>query len=194
MNKNINLKNAFFHGVGGNEISFLMYPKSALTISLLRIEDILKSNGIHSREKQKELNIGHPEFGYHIGFADVDATNNFVSICKKIDNSSETAFEEFIEGKIAIALSQDIAERYDFRNKEQYGPDIGEEQILDSIDISEFIAIVIDVKDEPYKSLATNAISKLLKKYNYNNIPITNIDGEKIIDDLRLRDEEEWGK
>lgn len=53
MNKNINLKDAFFHGVGGNEINFVMYSKSALTISLLRLEDILKSRGLHSREKQK---------------------------------------------------------------------------------------------------------------------------------------------
>lgn len=182
---NIDLKDAYFHGVGGNEISFVMYPKSALAISLLRIEDILKSKGIHSREKQKELNVGHPEYGYHINFCDTDAINNFVSICKKCDDEKETAFEEFVESKISIALSRDIAERFDFRNKNQYLPDVGEEQVKDSIGISEFIAIVVDVKDEPYKGLTINAISKLLKQYKNDNIPITDINGEILIDDSR---------
>ncbi len=58
MNKNINLKDAFFHVVGGNEISFVMYPKSALTISLLKLEDILKVEDYIQeilRDKCKEI-------------------------------------------------------------------------------------------------------------------------------------------
>ena len=185
MSPKIDLKDAYFHGVGGNEINFFMYPKSALYISMLRIEDILKSNGIHSREKQKELNVGHPEFGTHIGFDDIDSTNHFVSICTKNEKEKDTAFEDFVEGKISIALKSDISKRYDFRSKDQYHPDVGEEQILDSIDISEFIAIVVDIENEQYRNLAINSISKLLNQYKKENILITNSNGDILIDESR---------
>jgi hypothetical protein len=184
MDKNIiDLSEAFFHGLAGLEVSFDMYPKSALYISMVKLNSILQYKGIYSREKMKELGIKYPlEFGYHINFADVNSTNNYVSICQKSENIEDTAFEEFIKDKISIALSPDITKKFDFRNKIHYCPDPGEEQVLDSIGIDEFIAIVIDIKDERYKKIAKEKISELLEKYKCNKIPITDINGNQFID------------
>lgn len=178
----LDLKEAFFHGLAGLEASFVMYPKSALYLSMIKLNSILKHKGIYSREKMKELNIYYPpEFGYHINSADVDMTNNYVSICKKMQEIEDTAFEEFIDGKISIALSPDITKKYNFRNKTNYFPDPGEEQVLGGIGIDEFIAIVVDIKDEKYKEISRTKISELLKRYKCDQLPITDINGNQLV-------------
>lgn len=125
-----------------------------------------------------------------MNFSDVNEENNYVHICKRTDEVEDSAFEEFIENKISIALSPDIAKKFDFREKIYYSPDIGEEQILENIGIDNFIAIVNDIKDEEYSKKATESIAKLLKKYKCYQLPITNMKGEKLIDLLRDMDEE----
>ncbi len=178
----VDLNEAFFHGLAGLEVSFVMYPKTALYISMIKLDSILKHKGIYSREKMKELNIYYlPEFSYHLNFADVDMTNSYVSVCKKMKRIEDTAFEEFIDGKISIALSSDITQKYNFRNKINYFPDLGEEQVLGSIGIDEFIAIVVDIKDEKYREISRTKISELLKRYKCNQIPITDINGNQLV-------------
>lgn len=187
-NQTIDLQNAFFHGLAGNEVSFVMYPKDGLYLTMTKLEDIIKYKSIYSRDKQNELGIGianHPEFGMHINFADVDLKNNYVSVCKRTDILEDSAFEEFIENKISIALSPDIETKFDFRKKIYYSPDIGEEQILEGIGIDNFIAIVNDIKNEEYSKKATELIAQLLRKYKCYQLPITNMKGEKLINLLR---------
>lgn len=175
------LSQAFFHGLAGLEVNFVMYPKDGLYLSMVKLNSILQHKGIYSREKIKELNIHYPpEFGYHINYADVNMTNNYVSICKKIDPIEDSAFEEFVEGKISIALSQDIAKKLNFRSKINYSPDPGEEQVLDRIGIDDFIAIVIDIKDERYRAIAIEEITELLKRHKCNKLPITDINGNQL--------------
>lgn len=190
----IDLQNAFFHGLAGEEISFVVYPKDALYLTMTKLEDIIKHKRIYSRDKQYELGIGianHPEFGIHMNFADVNnLKNNYISICKRTEKLEDSAFEEFIENKISIALSSDIAKKFDFREKIYYSPDIGEEQILESIGIDNFIAIVNDIKDEEYSKKATGLIAQLLRKYKCYQLPITNMKGEKLINLLRDIEEE----
>ena len=158
-----------------------MYPKSALYISMVKLNSILKYKGIYSREKMKKLGIQYPlEFGYHMNLADVDITNNYVSICKKIEKTGETAFEEFIEDKISIALNPNLTRKFTFRNKNNYCPDSGEEQVLDGIGIDEFIAIVVDIKNEKYRKIAIEKIGELLKEYKFSKLPITDITGKQI--------------
>lgn len=182
MNKKIDLKDAFFHGLGGEEISFVMFPKTALHISMLKLDSIIKNKGIYSREMQKKLNIGYLEFGYHSNLADVDNVNNYVSICKRVEEAEESAFETFIEGKISIALNPNIASNYDFRSEKEYYPDVGEKQVLDCINISDFIAIVVDIESEEYTKTSIDLISKLLERYRVENIPITDLNGQIIKD------------
>lgn len=185
----VDLKEAFFHGLAGLEVSFVMYPKDGLYLSMVKLNSILQHKGIYSREKMKELGIYYPpEFGYHINYADVNMTNNYVSICRKNEEMEDTAFEEFIEGKISIALSPDITKKFHFRNKINYCPDPGEEQVLDRIGIEEFIAIVIDIKDEKYRQIAIEKTAELLKRYKCPPIPITDINGNQLIVPLQEKD------
>lgn len=178
----VDLNEAFFHGLAGLEANFVVYPKDALYLSMVKLNSILQHKGIYSREKMKKLNIYYPpEFGYHINSADVDMRNNYVSICRKLEEIEDTAFEEFIDGKISIALSPDITKKFNFRNKINYSPDPGEEQVLDSIGIDEFIAIIVDIKDEKYREISIAKISELLKRYNCNQLPITDINGNQLI-------------
>ena len=192
MNKQvIDLNEAFFHGLSGLEVNFVMYPKDGLYLSMVKLNSILQHKGIYSREKMKELNIQYPsEFGYHINYADVDMTNNYVSICKRGERVEDTAFEEFIEGRISIALSPDIEKRLNFRSKVNYCPDPGEEKVLDSIGIDEFIAIVIDIKDERYRAIALEQITELLKRHNCNKLPIADINGNQLLVTVHERDDE----
>lgn len=184
MNENkINLNNAFFHGLAGLEVNFNIYPKDGLYLSMIKLNSILQHKGIYSREKMKEFDIYYPpEFGYHVNYSDVNTINNYVSICRKLEKIEDTAFEVFVKGKISIALNSDISRKYNFRNKTNYSPDPGEEQVLDVIGIDEFIAIVIDIEDEKYRKIATEKIAGLLKKYKYNQLPITNINGNHLIE------------
>ena len=178
----VDLDEAFFHGLAGLEVSFVMYPKTAFYISMIKLDSILKHKGIYSREKMKELNIYYPpEFSYHLNFADVDMTNSYVSVCKKMKRIEDTAFEEFIDGKISIALSSDITQKYNFRNKINYFSDPGEEQVLGGIGIDDVIAIVVDIKDEKYREISRTKISELLKRYKCNHIPITDINGNQLV-------------
>lgn len=175
------LSEAFFHGLTGLEVNFVMYPEDGLYLSMVKLNSILQHKVIYSRERMKELNIFYPpEFGYHINSSDVNMINKYVSICKRIGQVEDTAFEEFIEGKISIALRPDIAERLDFRNKINYCPDPGEEQVLDGIGIDEFIAIVIDIKSEKYRTLTIGKVTELLRRHNLNKLPITDINGNQI--------------
>lgn len=178
----VDLNEAFFHGLAGLEVNFVMYPKDGLYLSMIKLDSILQHKGIYSREKMKKLNIYYlPELGYHINSADVDMSNNYVSICKKLKETEYTAFEEFVEGKISIALNPNITKKFNFRNKINYCPDPGEEQILDGIGIDEFIAIVIDIKDEKYREISRAKIANLLKRYQCSQLPITDINGKQII-------------
>lgn len=192
MSKNsIDLSQAYFHGLTGGEVSFDMYPKSALYISIVKLNSILKYKGIYSREKMKELGISYPiEFGYHINPADVNMINNYVSICKKNNQNENTAFEEFIEDKISIALNSNIVQKFKFRNKIHYCPDSGEEQVLDRIGIENFISIVIDIKDGRYRKMAIEKTAELLKEYKLDKLPITDLNGKKVID-LQHKNENE---
>ncbi len=192
-NHKVDLQNAFFHGLAGGEVSFVMYPKDGLYLTMTKLEDIIKHRRLYSRDKQKELGIGianHPEFGTHINFADVNSKNNYVSVCKRTEKLEDSAFEEFIENKVSIALSPDLAEKFNFRGKIHYTPDIGEEQILESIGMDNFIAIVNDIKNEEYSRKATELIAQLLRKYKCYQLPITNMKGEKLVDLLRDIEEE----
>lgn len=187
----VDLNEAFFHGLAGLEVSFVMYPKSALYISMIKLDSILKHKGIYSREKMKELNIYYPpEFSYHINFGDVDMTNNYVSICRKMEEVENTAFKEFIDGKISIALSPDITKKFNFRNKINYFPDPGEKQVLDGIGIDEFIAIVVDIKDEKYREISRTKITELLKRYQCKQLPITDINGNELVVPIHETEEE----
>lgn len=186
----INLKDAYYHGLAGEEVSFMMYPESALYITLSKLEGILKYKGILSREKQKGIGINNLEFNVHLNFSDTNIINNYVSVCKKLESNNDgSAYEAFVEGKISIALPYDLYKKYKFRNKQEYSPDNGEEQIRDFIDISDFTAILIDIENNTYKQIAIKRIIELIKKYNVLDLPIIESNGNiliKNINDMEL--------
>ncbi len=51
----VDLNKAFFHGLSGLEVNFVMYPKDALYLSMVNLNSILQHKGIYSREKISEL-------------------------------------------------------------------------------------------------------------------------------------------
>ncbi len=187
-NGKIDLSNAYYHGVCGNEVSFVSAPKTAFHIMFYKIGNIIKHKNIYSREKTIELGVSRPEFGYHMNFADTSVENHYVSVCKRIDGH-ETAFSVFIKDRISFALHLDENE-FIFRDHIEYWPDPGEEQVLDNIDISNVIAIVVDLEEEGHNEIAIEYLEKMLIE-NKISIPIVDIEGNILREAIVFTNQEE---
>ena len=171
MEKRINIEECYFHGLAGG-IPFWDEERVS-AVGMRQLRQIIKSKGIYSRKILKEkygINIDE-EQGYN--------GEEYISLCKRHAEESEfygefsyldPAFYRYIKYKMGIAISPDIINTCNFR-EDGYKRLPGERQVKDSIDISNFIAIVIGLSN---KAKAIKELEEILKN---TGIPIIDIEG-----------------
>ena len=171
----INIEDCYFHGLAGG-IPFWDEDR-VIAVGLQQLRQIIQSKGIYSRRiLQLDYGINYNE--------KVPKYNGdeYISICIKNPEDREfccessgldSAFFRYVQFKIGIALNTDIINNAKFRQGE-YKRLPGERQILDKIDISNFVAIVIGVNNK------RNIIQEIEKILEGTNIPITDLKGNII--------------
>lgn len=183
---NVNLENAYFHGLTG-EIPYY-YQTDVLMISLQRLRKIIELKGLFSRKILQEKGIDYslkPK---------IYNEDDYISICSRrseinaddsglIDSETGQSFDEYIRNRISIAISSEIDKKCQFR--EGFERILGEKQVKDTIDISDFLAIVIDLKS---KKDIEKAIIEIKKFTSDLNIPITDIDGN-VLENIEIVEE-----
>lgn len=143
---NVDLNNAYFHGLS-SEIPYY-YQTDVLMISLNRLKKIIELKGLYSRKILQEKGI---DYSFKPKIYNED---DYISICTKtredssiennlIEKDAGQSFDEYIKNIISIAISPDIDNRYQFREG-NFERILGEKQVKDCINISDFLAIVID--------------------------------------------------
>ena len=148
----IEFDKVLFHGCS----YFLNDVSDKFKISTERLDLILRSNAILSRNKQKEqlpsLNLSPANF-------DLKTFDNedWVSVCQKQsfynENSTSTSYEEFIDYSFGIILDKKLLD--DLEHRERYTSkghrfhcDDGEYQIKDQIPSKYFLAIFADAPSD----------------------------------------------
>ena len=172
MESKINIDNCYFHGLAGG-IPF--WDKERVTaVCMQQLSNIIRSKGIYSRKVLREkygISIDEKEPIYN--------GDEFISLCIRHPEDSEfsgefscvdPAFFRYVQYKIGIAINPDIVNKCSFRQGE-YKRLPGERQVLDSIDISDFTAIVIGLSDN------TEVIKKVEDILKNTSIPITDLSG-----------------
>lgn len=134
---------------------------------------ILKTKGIYSRNKLKELNI---DYLNHKG---VYNGNDYISITTPIFDSKEyegknkgfeSSYLKYTNNTISIVLSKNIENTCKFRTGEfDYLP--GERQVKDKIGIENFIAIKVSFENEFLTNIVAEMVKEVLKQNNIN-LPI----------------------
>ena len=198
----INLNDVLFHGL----TNFLVGP-GRFEKSLERLNLILKSNAILSRNKQKEIlpkiGLTPPEYNKTLWNGD-----DYISVCSKMpENQSNIknseAYEEFINYSYGLIISKRILDELDcrdycFSSEGKHKCQDGEIQIKDAIPASYFVGIfTCDLSDaeiiESSKGfnvtssdilktfVVSNTIRELLNINGYKNLPIYSIRDGNII-------------
>lgn len=171
----IDIENLYFHGLAGG-IPF--WDEDIVTsIALKQLRDIIEKGGIYSRK------ILRKKYGIHYDEKEpVYNGEEYISVCKKNPENNEfserfvntdPAFFRYVRFKIGIALNSNIVDKCKFREGE-YKHLPGERQILDSIDISNFIAIIVGLENK------TRAISEIENILEGKSIPIVDFRGNII--------------
>lgn len=147
----IDFDNVLFHGV-----SYFLNGTNIFNVSMERLELILKSNALLSRNKQKEqlpsLNLAPAHF-------DLKTFDNedWVSVCQKKsfynENSTSTSYEEFIDYSYGLVLNKKLLD--DLEHRERYTSkghrfhcDDGEYQIKDQIPSKYFLGFFADLPSD----------------------------------------------
>ena len=172
MGNKINIDNCYFHGLAGG-IPF--WDEERVTaVCMQQLRHIIESKGIYSRKVLREK--------YGISNDEKEPIYNgdeYISLCIRHPEDSEffgefstvdPAFFFFFLYKIGIAINPDIINKCSFRQGE-YKKLPGERQVLDSIDISNFTAIVIGLSNK------TKVIKKVEDILKNTDIPITDLNG-----------------
>lgn len=163
----------YFHGLSGNVIVFNA-DSFVINTSLERLEKIIITGGLYSRNKLREYNITYDH-------KPVENGNDYISICVKNPNEDEfTGYNEGFESafinyvyfnKIALVIDKNIETKYEFRNKTGTFMLPGERQVKDGISFCDIIGITIMFDDEFSMKNAVNKVGELLSKYNLS-IPL----------------------
>ena len=166
-----NYENSYFHGLAGNIVVY--NPQTIVNLALKQLDMILKTKGIYSRNKLKELNI---DYLNHKG---VYNGNDYISITTPIFDSKEyegknKGFEssnlKYTYITISLVLSKNIENTCKFRTGEfDYLP--GERQVKDKIGIENFIAIKVSFENEFLTNIVAEMVKEVLKQNNIN-LPI----------------------
>lgn len=198
MEKQIDLNKVLFHGLGHNEL------ENRAEDSIRRLENILKTKAILSRNKQKEIltkhNIDLPLYSLPKKNGD-----DYICVCKRKSDKKKSkisdAFYQFVEDGISLIINPIILKKLEVR-KECFQD--GEFQIKDEISIDYVIGIALklhssadyikserkrlkkgkDLKDTKieldylYKNY--KEVKNLLSNYNFD-LPIYSIKDGKII-------------
>lgn len=172
MENKIEINNCYFHGLAGG-IPF-WDGERVTAVGVQQLRKIIESKGIYSRKILRE--------NYGISNDEKEPIYNgdkYISLCIKHPNDSEfsgqfsdvdPAFFRYVQHKIGIAINPDIINKCTFR-KGEYKRLPGERQVLDNIDISDFIAVVIGVSNK------TKVIKKVEDILKDTGIPITDLNG-----------------
>ena len=166
-----NYENSYFHGLAGNIVVY--NPQTIVNLALKQLDMILKTKGIYSRNKLKELNI---DYLNHKG---VYNGNDYISITTPIFDSKEyegknegfeSSYLKYTNNTISIVLSKNIENTCKFRTGEfDYLP--GERQVKDKIGIENFIAIKVSFENEFLTNIVAEMVKEVLKQNNIN-LPI----------------------
>ena len=166
-----NYENSYFHGLAGNIVVY--DPQAIINLALKQLDMILKTKGIYSRNKLKELNI---DYLNHKG---VYNGNDYISITTPIFDSKEyegknegfeSSYLKYTNNTISIVLSKNIENTCKFRTGEfDYLP--GERQVKDKIGIENFIAIKVSFENEFLTNIVAEMVKEVLKQNNIN-LPI----------------------
>ena len=148
--------------------------ESVTAVWMQQLRHIIESKGIYSRKVLREK--------YGISNDEKEPIYNgdeYISLCIRHPEDSEffgefstvdPAFFRYVQYKIGIAINPDIINKCSFRQGE-YKKLPGERQVLDSIDISNFTAIVIGLSNK------TKVIKKVEDILKNTGIPITDLNG-----------------
>ena len=166
-----NYENSYFHGLAGNIVVY--DPQAIVNLALKQLDMILKTKGIYSRNKLKELNI---DYLNHKGIYN---GNDYISITTPIFDSKEyegknegfeSSYLKYTNNTISIVLSKNIENTCKFRTGEfDYLP--GERQVKDKIGIENFIAIKVSFENEFLTNIVAEMVKEVLKQNNIN-LPI----------------------
>lgn len=111
-----NYENAYYHGLAGNIVVY--NPQTIIKLALKQLDMILKTKGIYSRNKLKELNIDYLK---HKGVYNGD---DYISITTHIFDSKEftgtnegfeSSYSKYTNNTISIVISKDIDKVCEFR-------------------------------------------------------------------------------
>lgn len=175
--KKVDIENAYFHGLAGG-IPFWDEDR-VISIGLEQLKKIINFGGIYSRK------ILNEKYGIH--YDEKEAVYNgeeYISVCIKNPKDNEfqgqfantdPSFFRYVRFKIGIALSPNITNTCKFRDGE-YKHLPGERQILDFIDKSNFIGVVVGLDNK------TKAIRNIKNILEGTNIPIIDFNGNVITD------------
>lgn len=167
----MNIENNYFHGLAGNIVVY--NPQLIVNTSLKQLDMILKTKGIYSRNKLKELGIDYLK---HKG---VFNGEDYISICiKNIPTNEftgkneglESSYIKYTENTISIIISKDIEDIYTFR-KGNYDYLPGERQVKDGISSEYFIGIKVSFKNKELTKIVGELISEVLQN-NGVDLPI----------------------
>lgn len=198
----INLNDVLFHGL----TNFLVGP-GRFEKSIERLNLILKSNAILSRNKQKEIlpkiGLTPPEY-----IKTLWNGNDYISVCSKLSKNQSNiknseAYEEFINYSYGLIINKSILDELDcrdycFSSEGKHKCQDGEIQIKDAIPASYFVGIfTCDLSDaeiiESSKGfnitstdilrtfVSSNVLRELLNSNGYENLPIYSIRDGNII-------------
>lgn len=155
---------------------YTIWDEERLTaVAMQQLRQIIESKGIYSRKILKEK--------YRINNDEKEPIYNgdeYISLCIRNPEDSEflgefseidPAFFRYVQYKIGIAINPDIINRCNFRQGE-YKRLPRERQVLDNIDISDFVAVVIGISS---KTKVIKRIEDILKG---TAITITDLSGD----------------
>lgn len=164
-------ENSYFHGLAGNIVVY--NPQTIVNLALKQLDMILKTKGIYSRNKLKELNI---DYLNHKGVYNSDY---YISITTPIFDSKEyegknegfeSSYLKYTNNTISIVISKNIEKTCEFR-KDDFDFLPGERQVKDKIGIESFIAIKVSFENEFLTNIVAEMVREVLKQNNIN-LPI----------------------
>ena len=133
--KKINLDKVLYHGLGHASL------EDREEISLKRLESVLKSGAILSRDEQRKI-FDLPPYVYQYQLKN---GNEYVCVCKRKGKAKNIkwseAFYEFVEGGVSLILDEKLLDELEIR-KENFQD--GEIQIKNKIPLDYIIGIAVD--------------------------------------------------
>ena len=166
-----NYENTYFHGLAGNIVVY--NPQTIINLALKQLDLILKTKGIYSRNKLKDLNI---DYFNHKGIYN---GNDYISITTPIfdlkeyeckNEGFESSYLKYTNNTISIVISKNIKKTCEFRKGDfDFLP--GERQVKDKISIENFIAIKVSFENEFLTNVVAEMVREILKQ-NHIDLPI----------------------